>query len=209
MEGGRAGSRWPLARGWVLDHRGQALAHADAHRGQPVAAAAAAQLVGERAEQPGARAAERVAERDRAAVDVQLVVVEARARASRRAPATRTPRSARPGRCPSTRGRRARAPCAWRARGRSPCSAGSTPADALPRSAPAARGPARVARSSLATTRHAAPSLSDDELPAVTRAALAEDRPAAWRGAPARCRGAGPRRRGSSPGRPSAGARRP
>jgi hypothetical protein len=65
-----------LARGRVLDHRGHALAHADAHGRQAVAAAAAAQLVGERADQAGARAAQRVAQRDRAAVDVQAVVVE-------------------------------------------------------------------------------------------------------------------------------------
>jgi len=50
-----------LARRWVLDHRGHALAHADAHRGDAVAAAAAAQLVGERSDQAGARAAQRVA----------------------------------------------------------------------------------------------------------------------------------------------------
>jgi hypothetical protein len=45
----------------VLDHRGHALAHADAHRRHPVPAAAAAQLVGERADEAGARAPERVA----------------------------------------------------------------------------------------------------------------------------------------------------
>jgi hypothetical protein len=66
-----------LARRWVLDHRGEALAHADAHRRHAVAAAAAAQLVGERADQAGARAAQRVAQGDRPAVHVQAVVVEA------------------------------------------------------------------------------------------------------------------------------------
>jgi hypothetical protein len=45
----------------VLDHRGHALPHADAHRRHAVAAAAAPQLVGERADQAGARGAERVA----------------------------------------------------------------------------------------------------------------------------------------------------
>ena len=45
----------------VLDHRGHAHPHADAHRGHAVAGAAAAQFVGERADQPGARTAERVA----------------------------------------------------------------------------------------------------------------------------------------------------
>jgi glucan biosynthesis protein C len=45
----------------VLDHRGEALAYADAHRGHAVAAAAPAQLVGERSDQAGARASERMA----------------------------------------------------------------------------------------------------------------------------------------------------
>jgi hypothetical protein len=61
----------------VLDHRRQALPDADAHRRHAVAAAAAAELVGERADQAGARASERVAQRDRATVDVQAVVPEA------------------------------------------------------------------------------------------------------------------------------------
>ena len=65
-----------LVRSWVLDHRGHALAHADAHRGEPVAGAAAPELPGKCAQQPGARRAERVAERDRAAVHVQAIVVE-------------------------------------------------------------------------------------------------------------------------------------
>src|SRR5215208_3781375 len=63
--------------GRVLDHAGQALPDADAERGQSVAPATAAQLVRERAEQPGAGAAERVADRDRAAVHVELVVIDA------------------------------------------------------------------------------------------------------------------------------------
>jgi glucans biosynthesis protein C len=50
-----------LARRGVLDHRRQALADADAHRGHAVAAPAAAQLVRERADQPRAGAPERVA----------------------------------------------------------------------------------------------------------------------------------------------------
>src|SRR3954451_1539887 len=69
---------WALIlSGRVLDDAGEALADPDAEHGQAVAAAAAAQLVRERAEQAGARAAERVGDRDRAAVDVQLVVVQA------------------------------------------------------------------------------------------------------------------------------------
>ena len=58
---GAAGSFGLVALGRrVLDHSGQALADADAHRGHAVVAAAPAQLVGERAYQAGARAAERV-----------------------------------------------------------------------------------------------------------------------------------------------------
>ena len=75
--GGCAPRARRLAGRRVLDDRRQALADPDAERRQPVAAAPPAQLVGERAEQPGARAAERVADRDGAAVDVQLVVVDA------------------------------------------------------------------------------------------------------------------------------------
>ena len=59
---GVAGSFGLVALGRrVLDHRGEALAHADAHRRHAIAGAAAAQLVGERADQAGARAPERVA----------------------------------------------------------------------------------------------------------------------------------------------------
>ena len=60
-----------------LEQRGLALADADAQRREPVAAAAAAQLVRERDDEPGAAHAERVAERDRAAVDVHALLVEA------------------------------------------------------------------------------------------------------------------------------------
>src|SRR6185295_10174045 len=53
LAGGVAGSfgLTGLVRGRVLDHRGEALAHADAHGRHSVAAAAAAQLVRERADQ--------------------------------------------------------------------------------------------------------------------------------------------------------------
>ena len=55
LAGGVAGSFGLAALGRrVLDHRGHALADADAHRRDAVAAAAAAQLVGERADQAGA-----------------------------------------------------------------------------------------------------------------------------------------------------------
>jgi Acyltransferase family len=62
LAGGVAGSFGVAALGRrVLDHRGHALAHADAHRRDAVTAAAAAQLVGERADEAGARRAEWVA----------------------------------------------------------------------------------------------------------------------------------------------------
>jgi glucan biosynthesis protein C len=55
LPGGVAGSFGLTALGrWVLDHRGHALAHADAHRRDPVAGAAPAQLVREGADQAGA-----------------------------------------------------------------------------------------------------------------------------------------------------------
>ena len=59
-----------------LEHRRQALADPDAHRRDPVAAAAAAELVQERGGEAGAGAAERVAEGDRAAVDVEALLVD-------------------------------------------------------------------------------------------------------------------------------------
>src|SRR5204862_1393962 len=71
---GTAGRLFGRLGGRVLDHRGEALAHADAHRRDAVAGAAAAELPQERGGQAGARAAERVAERDGAAVHVQLLV---------------------------------------------------------------------------------------------------------------------------------------
>src|SRR5688572_11998569 len=60
----------------LYDH-GDALAAADARRGQAVALLAAAQLVEQRQHEPRARRAERVAEGDRAAVHVQLRLVDA------------------------------------------------------------------------------------------------------------------------------------
>ena len=60
-----------------FEDRRQALADADAHGGDAVPAAAAAQLADEGAGEAGAGAAERVAEGDRAAVDVELLLVDA------------------------------------------------------------------------------------------------------------------------------------
>ena len=60
----------------ALEERRLALADADAQRREAVAAAAAAQLVRERDDEPGAAHAERMAERDRAAVDVHALLVE-------------------------------------------------------------------------------------------------------------------------------------
>ena len=61
----------------ALDDRRDPLAHPDAHRGQAVAAAGPAQLVDQHRDQAAAAHPERMAERDRAAVDVDLGRVEA------------------------------------------------------------------------------------------------------------------------------------
>src|SRR6185369_13936559 len=61
----------------VLDQDRDALAAADAGRGDAEALLAAPQLQHERQDQTRARRAERVPERDRAAVDVDLVTVQA------------------------------------------------------------------------------------------------------------------------------------
>ena len=120
-------------------------------------------------EQARARAAERVAERDRAAVHVQPLAVDPELAACRRAPARRRPRSARRGRCRSTSRPGALERLARRrARARCPCTRGRRRPRRSTRCAPAARGRARCARSSVASTTQAAPSLICEELPAVT-----------------------------------------
>ena len=103
-----------------LEHGGDALAAADALGGQRVAAAFAAQQLRRLAGDARAGRAQRMAERDRAAVEVARAPGRCRARAGRRAPGTRTPRSARPRRGRRRRSRPARAPCAWPAPGRCP-----------------------------------------------------------------------------------------
>src|SRR5581483_6758187 len=60
----------------LIQHR-LSLSDADAHRRDSVAAAAPAQLVQERHGQPRTAHAERVADRDRAAVHVHLLLVDA------------------------------------------------------------------------------------------------------------------------------------
>ncbi len=59
-----------------LDDRGDPLADADAHRGEAVAAAGPAQLVGEHRDEPAAAHPERMAERDRPTVHVHLGGIE-------------------------------------------------------------------------------------------------------------------------------------
>src|SRR5437867_2071431 len=61
----------------ALEHRRNALPAADAERREPVALLALAQLVHEREREARARRAERMAKRDRAAVHVRLLAVEA------------------------------------------------------------------------------------------------------------------------------------
>ena len=60
-----------------FDNRGDALADADAHGGEAVAAAAFFHFVNKRRHDPGAAAAQRVAEGDGAAVDVELIEIDA------------------------------------------------------------------------------------------------------------------------------------
>src|SRR4029079_15203725 len=72
----RARLRVGLA-GRPLEQRGHALADADAQRREAVAAVAAAELVQERHDEARAAHSERMAERDRAAVDIDPLRVEA------------------------------------------------------------------------------------------------------------------------------------
>src|SRR5215213_2102232 len=74
---GRSVTRWSWIRSSDLDDHGVALAAARADRRAAVAAAAAAQLVHERGEDPRARGADRVADGDRAAVDIHALLVDA------------------------------------------------------------------------------------------------------------------------------------
>ena len=60
-----------------FDDRGDALADTDAHGGEAEAAAAFFHFVNKRRHDPGAAAAQRVAEGDGAAVDVELVEIDA------------------------------------------------------------------------------------------------------------------------------------
>src|SRR5947208_17064982 len=59
-----------------LDHRGDPLAYADAHRGQAVATASPPELVDKHRHEARAAGTERVAQRDRAAVHVDLRRIE-------------------------------------------------------------------------------------------------------------------------------------
>ena len=101
------------------DHR-DSLAAADARGGEAVARLAAPQLEHQGQQQPRAGGAQRMAERDGAAVDVGALAVEAELLLDREVLARRRPRSPRRGRCPRARGRRPQAPCATPARARCP-----------------------------------------------------------------------------------------
>ena len=101
---------------------------ADAHRDHAVAGLAPLHLVEQRRRQLGAGAAERMAERDRAAVDVQPRRDRSAAPAGTRAPARRTPRSARRDRSGRASARRASATFRIAGTGPMPKRSGSTPA---------------------------------------------------------------------------------
>jgi len=69
---------WPFGSGRAaFEERRLALPDADAQRGEAVAPTAPAELVQERHDEARARHSERVAERDRPAVDVHLRRIEA------------------------------------------------------------------------------------------------------------------------------------
>ena len=87
----RVGS-WRGVRDGHVQEQGLALAAAAAQAGRAEAAAAAAQLQGQVQRDPGARGADRVAHRDRAAVDVDVARRRSPGRASTAAPPPRTPR---------------------------------------------------------------------------------------------------------------------
>src|SRR5258707_12658438 len=79
MPGPRPGTNefWSVRSGlYPLDHRGDALADADAHRDEGVAAAAALQLPRRGQGDAWPRGAERMANRDGAAIRVDPAVVE-------------------------------------------------------------------------------------------------------------------------------------
>ena len=73
VRAGRPADAWQLE---PLDHEGDALSAADAERGQPVAEAAGAQRVEQRDQDARAGRADRVAERDGAAVHVHALGVQ-------------------------------------------------------------------------------------------------------------------------------------
>ena len=133
----------------TLEQRRLALPDADAQGREAVATAAAAQLVQQRDHEPRAAHPERVPERDRAAVDVDALGVDAELADDGDASATRRPRSARPGRSRRSRRRCARAAAAPPAPGRCPSPRGSTPAAARADERPERLG-AELARALLA-----------------------------------------------------------
>ena len=94
----------------VLQHHGQPLTDTDADGGHAPAVARLAQPGGEGAEDPAAGGPERVPDRDRAALGVDDLGVDASRRRRRPATAPRTPRSARPRRRRPRRCRPGRAP---------------------------------------------------------------------------------------------------
>ena len=108
-----------------------------------------------------------MAERDRAAVDVQLLGRDRLVAQAPRAPAARTLRSARRDRNPPASGRSAEAACASRAPARCPSSADRRRPMPSRRCAPAASGRSVAARVARVSTTAAPPSVMPDDVPAV------------------------------------------
>ena len=117
-----------------------------------------------------------MAQRDRAAVDVDPLLVEPQPPARPRATGRRRPRSARTGRCRPSSRPAARARSGWRPPGPRPITRGGTPTEALAADRRQRRARRLGAASALITTSAAAPSLIPEEVPAVTVPSLVERR---------------------------------
>ena len=175
------------------DHR-VALAAAGADRRHAEPAAAAAQLVAPASSGCARRCPDRVAERDRAAVDVHLRLVHAehahrveRDRGERLVDLEQVDvvdRQARP----------SRARPWWRSRACAPGRGSRRPPPPGRRSWPAPGGRCASPTRRSTSTSAPAPSFTPGRVAGGVRAVLEEDRRAAWRAPRATCRAAAPRR---------------
>ena len=174
VEGGRGAADVVLDRGGrrrrldLLDQHRHPLADADAQRREAAGAALALEAPEQADDEADAARAERMAERDRAALGVDRVLVEAEApdagddlRRERLVDLDRVEVGDGPARC-------ARGPSAVDGTGPRPMMCGGTPAEAVATTRPRGVRPCASTARSLATTIAPAPSDSGDALPAVT-----------------------------------------